>query len=212
MVVAVKKSQIAYMATPKAACSSVKIALLQLMQGGGVPDLQDLHQMLPTMRFRQHRFRLYRDYWWFCVVRDPIRRLMSVYTDIVVGRKLLLTSPNLTTKDLGLAVSPDPDAFFQELGRYARHASVIKHHCLPAHVFTGPDLSVYDRVYTTAELPQLGADLRQISHKTANVPNANKSAGTLNFEDLNAVTQARLIPYLKREYAYLSAYYDDPFT
>ncbi|MCB1333035.1 MAG: sulfotransferase family 2 domain-containing protein [Roseivivax sp.] len=200
------------MALPKAACTSVKMMLAQAE--GHVPDddppIGFWHDRYPTRRFRPHRWQQARGHWRFCVIRDPAKRLLSVYTDRVAGRQELRNSRRLKRVPAGLPADPDPDLFFSNLLDYCAHSSAIRHHCLPARLFLGPRLD-FDAVYHTGQLPVLARDLGRRSGRTVRTPRANASRFTLDWDDLEPETQEALIPVLEPEYAYFKGYFEPPF-
>ncbi|MGR3501216.1 sulfotransferase family 2 domain-containing protein [Pseudaestuariivita sp.] len=217
MVIAVDAFQIAYMALPKAGCTSVKSALLALDPTAPAPetitDSEEVHDIYQTMRFRPHRWHKYRKHWRFCVVRDPVKRLMSAYTDRVVGRQELHNSPNLSHPDYAhLPLDPDPDFFFQNLDAYIGASSVVKHHVLPAWLFLGPRQvqEHFDRVYKTEELGQLADDLSARTGREVQMPRANSSKARLTLGDLAPKTVQAISARLAAEYVYLGGLYRNP--
>lgn len=218
MVIAVEAHRIAYMALPKAGCSSVKAALARLDPAVTLPpeseiDLMTWHAVYPTARFRPHRWKQFGPDWWrFCVVRDPARRLMSCYTDRVVDKRDLHNSRKLRRGRIDLPRDPDPDFFFQNLRAYAEASSSIKHHCLGAWLFLGPKPLAYDRIYKTEELGRLAADLSDRTGQPVAMPRENRSSLALRLDDLAPATRDALRPFLAREYAYLSEFYENPLS
>jgi hypothetical protein len=214
VVVAVDTLGLAYMPLPKAACSSVKAALARLDPAVAAPDgpvpAETWHAIYPTRRFRPHRWQAYARHWRFCVVRDPIRRLMSCYTDRVVGRGILHHSRRLRRMH-DLPADPDADFFFGHLDRYAALSSDIRHHTLGAWLFLRRPEEVFDRVYRTDELPCLAAELGRRAGRPVKLPVENASEATLRFDDLSPVTRDRLRPFLLQEYRTLSQFYENPF-
>ncbi|MBY6114373.1 sulfotransferase family protein [Mameliella alba] len=213
MVIAVDAWKLAYVALPKAGCSSVKQALAMLDPWVIVPDQPDVqtwHQIYQTRRFNGALWAQYSDFFRFCVVRDPAKRLMSCYTDIVVKRRALKDSPRVRAAS-GLPLDPDPDTFFMRLSRYRRKSSIVKHHVLGAELFLGPDLRAnFDRVYRTSELGQLACDLSRQTGETVTMPHANSSGGKLSIFDLEGRTIDRLRPLLEDQYDYLADYFTNP--
>jgi hypothetical protein len=213
LVIAVDAFKIAYVALPKAGCSSVKKALAGLDPWVAVPDRADVHTwhaLYPTRRHSRGEWARYAGHFRFCVVRDPARRLMSCYTDIVRGRSALKDSPRVRASS-GLPVDPDPDTFFSRLGRYRRKSSLVRHHVLGASVFLGATLAEdYDRVYRTDELDALAEDLSRHTGERVSMPHANSSGGVLSLFDLQGRTIDRLRPLLEEEYGFLSDYYANP--
>lgn len=214
MVIAVETHKIAYMALPKAGCTSVKEALARLDPDIEVPPSDEIteftwHQLCRTRRFRKKRWKLYQSYWRFCVIRDPVKRLLSVYTDLVTGRQDLLKERTVRLSDK-LTTEPDPDFFFTNLDAYRQESSNVQHHAFPSHIFLGPDLGVYHRVYRTNELAFLGEALSAISRQSVVVPHRNASKQRLSLDDLKPQTIDAIRPYLEQEYALVSKYYDNP--
>ncbi|WP_417209959.1 sulfotransferase family 2 domain-containing protein [Antarctobacter sp.] len=213
MVIAVDAWKLAYVALPKAACSSVKQALAGLDPWVHVPKQPDVgvwHRAYPTRRFNPELWSRYQDCFRFCVVRDPASRLMSCYTDIVVKRRALGHSPRVRAAK-GLPLMPDPDTFFMRLARYRRKSSIVKHHVLGASVFLGQNLSGdYDRVYRTCQLGELADDLSRHTGERVTMTNANPSGGALSLWDLSGRTIDRLRPILEAEYRYLDGHFVNP--
>lgn len=217
MVVAVEPLHVAYMAVPKAACSSVKAALA-IADPGVDRDLTDFsadlmaaHNVYPTMRFRRHRWVEYQGWFRFTVVRDPLKRLLSVYTDLVASRNQLKNSRKFQNGRAPVTDEPDPDFFFQNLDTYTEFASVMHHHTLPTQIFTGPKLKRYTKVYTTAQMADLARDLTQATGRDITIPRLNKSKAKLRYDDLAPQTRDAIRTRLEPEYAHLSDYFDRPW-
>lgn len=212
MVVAVAAHKIAYMPVPKSACSSVKAALLQIDPAHpSTVDMDVVHDVFPTRRFHQKNWRDYDDWWRFTVVRDPLRRLLSVYTDRVVNRRELFHSRRLR-KQTALPRDPDPDFFFQNLQAYRRLSSSIKHHALPVHLFVGPTPLRYDQVFRVDQLSDLVGALAQRSGTTPDMPRLNRSGAKLSLDSLHPQTQDALAQELKPEYDHLQGFFSNPFA
>lgn len=218
MPIIVSAHKIAYMALPKAGCSTVKRALAQIDLGvtvdpGAADDVDVWHRLYPTVRFRPHRWGAVADHWRFCVVRDPVKRLMSVYTNRVVQFGDLHNSRKMKWPWFAhLSPAPDPDFFFRHLEEYMRASSVIRHHVLPAELFIGPDPGRYDRVYRTGELAQLAEDLRARTGQAVDISRENASDMKLRLDDLAPATIDAIRPRLTREYALLGDFFTNPLA
>lgn len=216
MVVAVKEHRIAYMPVPKAACSSVKATLALLDPDVDVSldemskDNKAIHKIYPTMRFRPHRWEGYENWWKFTVIRDPLKRLLAVYTDRVVAKQELHNSPKLKAQT-EFSIEPDPDFFFQNLKSYMRLSSTVKHHALPTRLFVGPKPLRYDHVFTTSQLDLLAEALSEQTGQTVTIPRFNSSKEQLELSGLQPKTQATLKDILLEEYDHLSDFFENPF-
>ncbi|MCH2165095.1 MAG: sulfotransferase family protein [Marinovum sp.] len=218
MPITVKAHQIAYSPLPKAGCSTVKRMMATVDPTCDLPpqdtwDEHLWHRLFPTIRYRADRFSKALGYWRICVVRDPLKRLLSVYTNRVVKFRDLHNSANMKRPEYAhLSKDPDPDFFFSHLQEYRDASSVIKHHILPAELFLGPDLEAYDRVYRTEEMPQLAHDLQKRTGVAVKCARENASAMQLDVHDLKSETVDMLRPRLAREYQYLEKFFGNPLA
>ena len=215
MVIAVDDAQLAYAAVPKAGCSSVKAMLAQIDSSVSLPASDTItnriyHALYPTRRFNRWRFRKHRGFFRFTVVRDPLKRLMSVYTNKVVHNKELHNSRNIKNGLVDLPADPDPDFFFQNLGAYIEAASVIKHHALPTRLFTERDLGGYDIVFRTSEMDDLARTLSERTKRKVKAVRINSSEAKLDYRDLKLRTIDSIRPFLAEEYEHLSGYFENP--
>lgn len=218
MCVVLPQLRIVYMPIPKAACTSVKAALSSIDDDSPISgeDIQKnskvVHRHYQTTRFRPHRWEPYCDgtWWRFSVVRDPLKRLLSVYSNRVVGLRELHNSPRLRAQS-SLPLDPDPDFFFQNLKSYMDLSSSIKHHALPARLYIGPKPMKFDRIYRTDEIKVLADDLSAKVGREVVVPRFNESKKSISMQDLNTKTVASLKDRLAEEYEHLGDYFTNPF-
>lgn len=187
--------RLAYMAVPKAACTSVKQALARIDPDVSVPpdkeaDEYTWHGIYPTKRFRPHRWEETVGFWRFTVIRDPVKRLLSAYLNRVVDFRELHNSRKMREERFAhLSKDPDPDFFFQNLDAYKDASSVVKHHTVPMWLFTGKRLELYDRIYTTADIPQLATDLSDRVGQEVTLRRWNASGRSLSPDDLAPATR-----------------------
>ena len=215
MVIRVDPDKIAYMAVPKAACSSIKASLAALDPTHPVDDptqmgQKEVHAFYATHRFRKHRWMHLDDYFRFTVVRDPLKRLMGVYTNRVVGLRELYNCRKIKRGRVDLPADPDPDFFFQNLEGYIDISSSIKHHALPTALFTGRRFDVYTKVYKTNEINALSADLSAHVGREVVIPHFNSSDQPLSLDDLKPETHRVLKQRLAAEYTHLARFFDNP--
>ena len=216
MVIRVDPKKLAYMAVPKAACSSIKAALAAIDPTQDLSDptafgQKQVHSIYKTQRFRMHRWDQVQDYFRFTVVRDPLKRLLAVYTNRVVGLRELHKSRKINRGQVNLTPDPDPDYFFQNLSAYIAVSSSVKHHALPTSIFTGADLARYDRVYRTSDISKLQDDLSEHIDAHVTVPHFNSSDSPLMLDDLKPKTHRVLAARLEHEYRHLDGFFTNPF-
>jgi hypothetical protein len=214
MVVAIPAHGLAYWPVPKAGCSSVKAMIAQID-----PDFEartqelettDLHKIYQTRQFKQFRFKEQENAFRFTVLRDPIKRLMSVYTNRVIQQQDLINR-RLTMERNNMPVRPDPDTFYLKLKAYCKLSTRIHHHVKRSGYYCGYQLDKFNRVYRTEEMDELARDLSEISGIRVETTRRNASTMTLEFNDLRVKTRESLIPFLRREYEHLNGYFENPF-
>ena len=212
--------KMAYAAVPKAACTTVKHIFLQLDDtpppSAGPSDPSDpkfdIHLMYNTRRFKRRNWAGTQDHFRFTVLRDPLARLLSVYTNRVIQKRILYEARKLRNRRPDLPLDPDPDFFFQNLQTYIDHSSDVKHHALPCRLFTGPDLGFYSKVYRIEETDQLQADIEAMSGRTLTVRRHNSSPSKLSLDALQPATRAAIHRQLAPQYQDVAGYYDNPFA
>ncbi|MCV2892177.1 sulfotransferase family protein [Lentibacter sp. XHP0401] len=217
MVIKVEAHKIAYMALPKAACSSVKMALGYIDPALDGKDRDAFstakwHRLYQTMRFREDRWKPYYNEEWFsfCIVRDPLKRLLSSYYNRVVEMRDLQKKTVFIEGVPELPLEPDPDFFFQNLMGYREINTSIKHHTIGAQVFLGPKPLRFTKVYKTSELGELSRDLSERSGREVSLPHVNSSGQKLTAEQLKPETLAAIKPFMDTQYEYLSEYFKNP--
>lgn len=221
MVAALEEYRIVYMAIPKAACTSVKATLaawdqskdyqLDDFMGNFETRKVNPHAVYPTTRFRPHRWQAFEGWWRFSVVRDPLKRLLAVYSDRVFGRKELFNSPKIRRQS-EFPPDPDPDFFFQNLQSYRKLSSVVKHHALPSRLFIGAPPFKFDKIFPVEHVEELAAELTNRTGQNVTIPRLNKSSKSLSLNDLSKTTQNILAKELELEYSDLSNFYQNPFA
>jgi hypothetical protein len=235
MVFVVPTYDIVYAAVPKAACTSLKRAMYRLEHGtaftGEVRNGRrlGLQQAFPTTRFDRGDFAQLSDPWLFAVIRDPAERVLSTWSERVMGAgRLQVANDRRMGKGLtrimrrvtgGMGAQPmlDPrpslDAFVLNLDHYASAYPAVAHHVQSASWFLGPDLGAYNRIYTMAELDRLEADIRArtgvadfaIPHR-----NASPKAYRATIDDLSDAAHDSLMTWLAPEYEFLGQWFDMP--
>ncbi len=96
-------------------------------------------------------------YYVFCVSRDPVKRLLSAYSNRVLhfGELDLLGHKGREIIDLNLAGHPSLNYFIENLEAYQSIKESILHHTQPLVHFIGTDESIYDGIFDISEMNDL---------------------------------------------------------
>ena len=220
MVMICEKHKLAFFGLPKVASTTLKHILYELDHGypfdraahGG----QSVHAVYPSRpNMTPARMEALSDYWRFTVVRDPAKRILSVYAnriydhwDLLQGR---LARPR--ARLLGLDLKPDPDTFLRKMHRYRLQSGSIRHHTDPMVAFLGKDLSKLDAFYRFEDLDRLAADLSARTGKDIAFPRfqTNKAVRRkTRLDDLSDAGFEALMRFTEVDYKLLAGLYDRP--
>ncbi|MEO0464911.1 MAG: sulfotransferase family 2 domain-containing protein [Pseudomonadota bacterium] len=173
----------AYVPVPKVACSTVKEALFRATRSGEFDAI--VHRDIPRVHFYYHIHQRYHlsetqlstlDMFRFTVIRDPVKRLISAYTNRVQDKRDLerqVTDLSVLSAKC-LPLRPDIETFALNLTTYAAANASLKHHLRSqAEILRDPDL--YDRIYQIEELDLLASDFEAQTGRALNLRRANPS-------------------------------------
>ncbi|TVP74131.1 MAG: hypothetical protein EA339_01135 [Rhodobacteraceae bacterium] len=144
--------------------------------------------------------------WLFTIIRDPIRRLLSVYTNRVLAHrdiaKALEKAPDATLEPM-----PAADTFFRDLAAYRAAVPSIRHHTDPFAQFLGPDLGRFDAVFQVEQASALQDQLTARLGQAFTLENEQRSTARLSFDDLSPEARAAILTHTQPDYELLAAYY-----
>jgi Sulfotransferase family len=242
MTVALSTYRVAYTPIPKVACSSIKRAFYELKYGEAYDPHHlrvrlaggRVHGVFPSTKFDPAEFARLGDYWKFSVVRDPASRIISTWSDKVMGRDGLAQSELPRGRDLRsvalrlrgrlrrlgrrgrvageLSLRPSLNDFVLRLDAYQAGFHVIEEHTRPAGYYLGPDLSVYDAIFRIDQLDALADALSARLGRRFDLPRVNVShkRRKLTVDDLSDDAFDALMERLAPEYELLAAYFPRP--
>lgn len=189
MVAVSHRLKVAYYATPKVACTSIKELLYELDSGRDPKTLCDregrrihIHEVYGSNPNRGRWNRVARAYWSFVVVRDPVDRFVSGYRNRICHHRDLEREASRKLRWLGLSYAPDFDDFVRRFSLYFRLSKAVKHHFRPQRDYIGRVISRVDRVYRIEDLEILTKDLQNIAGVPVRMPRRQTGGGDVQFE------------------------------
>lgn len=154
--------RLAYVPVPKNGCTTIKHYLFEMQNNRRFEPFQVgpkkiyIHSLLPA---RLHKTwnsdnKLINeaktsDAHIFAVVRDPISRVLSCYSNRVIFHNDIGKSKNLSQKlkSKGLPSDPDLNTFIKNLETYRAYSKKINHHIRPQIDFLGSNPNFYSKIY-----------------------------------------------------------------
>lgn len=194
-----------FMPLPKSGCTTVK-RLLWYMDSGFQVDLEsDIHVAYRTEEYNKVRRFLSNEtltnYYTFCIVRDPVDRLISAYNHRVLELGEIRNSEKVKNNDC-LPTDPNFFQFVNNLEDYKTTIPVIKHHVLPMCKILGGDPTFYDRIY---KLTEINTDLipfleSKCGHNLAIDMSVNKSPHVVKRKNLSHNLIEKIKTIYKKDY------------
>ncbi|MCV0424083.1 MAG: sulfotransferase family protein [Roseibium sp.] len=219
MAIPLKNHDIVYFPMPKTACTSLKLLFFHLNEnrvfknykkngtlmhihnaGYGTPYFSDLSHSEHATKTR------------VTVIRDPISRLLSAYSNRVVFHRELSErriDTDLAEK-LGISPDPSPDEFFLNLEKYRALSTSIKHHTDPATKFLGPSLDYFQKVYPLEKLTDLVDFISEKTSQNLKLGREQTGGQKIYFKDLSKSARKQLALYCMGDYALLNKHYQLP--
>ena len=221
MPVTLQNPKIAYFPVPKVACTSLKLLFYRLRFGkpfeayarnGQEVHIHNHSVEFGTTAFLETDLDRYVSHLKIAVVRDPVQRILSAYTNRVVNLGELRRDrvDGSLLDALGVPADPNVDTFFDSIDAYRIVSPSIRHHVEPATTFLGPDLCYFDRVYRLDELSELRKDLESRVGHEIELPNEQRSQNLVSWESLSPATRRRLLEFVMGDYALLRDFYAPP--
>lgn len=202
---------IGYQPIPKVACTSIKEVFFRAATGLPFsPALAEganhVHRYF-DLRMRDVSAAGFR----FVVVRDPIKRLLSAFSNRVLHHKEL--SRNYVERlNLNPALELESFAFDPSLAQFVerfqtyRQIPTIDHHFRPISEFSAP-LKAFDKVYPFEALDDLVADLQQRTGVQMSLPHSQRGGPKLQVKDLPPKVFDKLVDIFAADYAMLDGLY-----
>lgn len=219
MAVALARHKLAYFPIPKTACTSIKMMMFELEHGRkfemyekeGV--LMHIHNAAyPTPKFLDTDLAALTSMQRIAVVRDPVKRMLSAYSNRV-NHHGELSEAHINTdlaQALGVHPNPSPDHFFNNLEKFRVLSPSIQHHTDPVNVFLGPDLHYFHRVFRLENLDDFVEFVATQTEQAVHLGREQTGGEKVEFHDLGSRAQRSLLEYTYAEYALLRGHYVPP--
>jgi len=185
---------IAYISAPKCACTSFKELIFCLENNCKFNKVRDskgalcliindkrhyIHDFYPSIAFSQQPYELMQSLHRICIVRDPVDRIMSCYSNRVL-RYRALSEHALSHTNISAPANPDLNQFIQNLSQYQAIGD-IKHHTLPLIYFLGSNADFYHEIFNLRTLNQAERSVKKhFGHKKVALPHLQRSKKGVN--------------------------------
>ena len=208
MPIILDEMKLSYTPVPKTACTSLKTLFFEVENGREfIPFKRNgrefhIHNVYPSVFFNPKLTERQSEYSRFLLVRDPILRLLSAYSNRVVHHGEL--SREKARKQLvahDLAPNPSLVEFVHKLPIYMKAVETIDHHTRPLIDFAGPEANFYTRIYNMSEIDEMLAEIASIVGQPLKLQRLQTGGPKLSLEDLGSREIERLREFYAGDYS-----------
>jgi len=199
-----------YKDIPKTACTSIKLALYQLVSNKKYND--DENEGLHIHQYMQKKVNSLNDCQFrFIVIRDPIKRFLSAYSNRVIHHKELSREyvqqevPNLINEIP--CFDPSLDEFIKHFSKYCKVPS-IQHHFRPVSQFINyHSLNYFTHVYPIEKLGEFEEKLSEIYSSDVKFPRGQTGGPKIKTSELTSSQLEIIREIYFDDYVLLRNYY-----
>ena len=181
-----------YAAVPKIACTSIKHAFIELENDRTFQRykangrMRNIHHLYPTRPFDKIPQGKVKDFRKLALIRDPVERFVSAYSNRVQHHKeLSWWKVGKDLERLGLAPDPGFEEYLDYFDKYKEASGDIYHHTLPMSFFLGEDAGFYDHLYQVREMDAFSADVSELCQKPFTVGRHQTGGTKIPLSDLS---------------------------
>lgn len=201
------KAKLTYVSVPKVACTSIKRMFFEIENG--VPfsvfrsngHLWHIHEFYKGLAFPELPHRRIAEHRRLAVLRDPVQRVLSCYSNRVLYHgKLSVKALGPALARAGLAPAPDLGEFVDRFEEYRAVSPDVLHHSQPLVHSLGDDPGFYAKVYDIRDLATFVADVG--AHLGRELQLGRHQTGGPKFrpEDLTQPQRDRLMQIFAEDY------------
>jgi hypothetical protein len=213
MSVILDKYSLFYIPIPKVACTSIKLMFFELESGFPFKGYtvngkkRHIHEYYRSGLWENVPHKRVANFQRVTLVRDPVDRFISAYSNRVVHHKELSsekTGPNFKNK--GLEHNPGIDLFIDRFDDYYNASGSIFHHMRPMVDFLGEDASYFSKVYSIEELNKFVIDISEHMGVDLTIGRHQTGGPKLKKENLTETQLIKIKSFYKNDYRAFSNY------
>lgn len=222
--------RLVYFDIPKVACTSLKTLFWEIENGrdfpgrnasrisravarlsGRKPLPNSIHECEGYMTWSFERSRelaIPDGYDWMTVLRDPIARLHSGWSNKANDKTFAGRNELEDLRNDGLCTAPSFAEFIRHFERYQAVSRPVRVHTHPYAWHLGPDLMAFAHRFRIEELDGLQGFLSERAGARVELPWRNRSDAVRDAVELGPAEIDKLIALTRGEYAWLGGLYD----
>ena len=201
--------RMAFFFSPKAGGTSLRAFLFHAENGFAFRDFlvqghpMDANKLTANYRFNRVDHGALEGYRCFALLRDPVRRFLSGYSNRVLHyRELSIEAAGQDLLREGLPPDPDIATFLDNYIGYLRCSKPLARHFLKQQKFIGPDPAHYERIFRLEALDELVEFVNGECGTQAKMPRLQTGGPKLDFFALDEDLQLRILEICQHDIAF----------
>lgn len=201
--------RMAFFFSPKAGGTSLRAFLFHVENGFAFRDYSvqgapvDANMLAANYRFTRVDHAQIEGYRRFALLRDPVRRFLSGYSNRVLHyAELSVENAGRQLLSEGLAPDPDIATFVENYVGYLRCSKPLARHFLKQQKFIGDDASYYDRIFKLEQAEELTSFVNEACSTQARMPRLQTGGPKLDFFALDEDVQLRILDICRHDVAF----------
>jgi hypothetical protein len=201
--------RMAFFFSPKAGGTSLRAFLFHAENGFAFRDYSvqgqrvDANMLMANYRFNRVDHAPLEDYRRFALVRDPVKRFLSGYSNRVLHyRELSIEAAGKELLREGLAPDPDIATFVENYIGYLRCSKPLARHFLKQQKFIGQDPAYFEQVFKLEELDTLVDFVNAECGTQAKMPRLQTGGPKLDFFALEEDVQLQILDVCRHDIAF----------
>ena len=183
MIFKIKNNTCHYYPTPKCGCTSTKIMIWKAL-GGKINNEEEIHVKFPTKTFFKIPSSVK-----FAIVRDPVERFVSAYSNKIIHHKVI---PYI-----------EFEQFIKNFDNYYNNNVHIHHHFRPQIDFIGTQPEYFNKIFYLNEMGKVALFLSNLFNKEIEIE--RRQTGGTNSKPIPTEKQIQFIKNLyKNDYEFLN--------
>ena len=201
--------RMAFFFSPKVGGTSLRAFLFQIENGFAFRNYSvqgerfDANMLVANYRFNRTDHGALAGYRRFALLRDPVTRFLSGYSNRVLHYRELsieVSGPNLLRE--GLPPDPDIATFVENYVGYLRCSKLLARHFLKQQKFVGSDPAYFERIFTLEAIEELVSFVNAECGTDARMPRLQTGGPNLDFFALDEDVQAAMIEICRHDVAF----------
>lgn len=201
--------RLAFFFSPKAGGTSLRAFLFHAENGFPFRDYRvqgmpiDANALVANYRFNRIDHAPLADFRRFALVRDPVKRFLSGYSNRVLHyRELSIEAAGQDLLREGLPPDPDLGTFVENYVGYLRCSKPLARHFLKQQKFIGSDPGHYERIFKLEDVDVLVDFVNEACKTKAQMPKLQTGGPKFDFLALDEDVQIQILDICRHDIAF----------